>query len=216
MRYGSHKRAVCMMVKSISVSELGNRMTAVLPASGCTIRIGGRLLPDTMCRNRLFTNRKILWSKTGLCMSIPIRMRKKTSDLPCIFKLSLPKEKPVAENPLDEIRRDPERAGGVYYVTDLSHPVTPAPKGYTPFYINGYFRHGARQIDDEVTYPAIYGVLEKAHATNNLTDFGKALYERLEPFKKNVFLQRRRSDTNRLSSDKGDRPEDGTKLSGSI
>ena len=81
---------------------------------------------------------------------------KKTSDLPCIFKLSLPKEKPVTENPLDEIRRDPERAGGVYYVTDLSHPVTPAPKGYTPFYINGYFRHGARQIDDEVTYPAIY------------------------------------------------------------
>lgn len=114
---------------------------------------------------------------------------KKTSDLPCIFKLSLPKEKPVTENPLDEIRRDPERAGGVYYVTDLSHPVTPAPKGYTPFYINGYFRHGARQIDDEVTYPAIYGVLEKAHATNNLTDFGKALYERLEPFKKNVFYK---------------------------
>ena len=114
---------------------------------------------------------------------------KKTSDLPCIFKLSLPKEKPVVENPLDEIRRDPERAGGVYYVTDLSHPVTPAPKGYTPFYINGYFRHGARQIDDEVTYPAIYGVLEKAHATNNLTDFGKALYERLEPFKKNVFYK---------------------------
>ena len=77
----------------------------------------------------------------------------------------------------------------MYYVTDLSHPVTPAPKGYTPFYINGYFRHGARQIDDEVTYPAIYGVLEKAHATNNLTDFGKALYERLEPFKKNVFYK---------------------------
>ena len=74
-------------------------------------------------------------------------------------------------------------------MTDLSHPVTPAPKGYTPFYINGYFRHGARQIDDEVTYPAIYGVLEKAHATNNLTDFGKALYERLEPFKKNVFYK---------------------------
>ena len=40
-----------------------------------------------------------------------------------------------------------------------------------------------------VTYPAIYGVLEKAHATNNLTDFGKALYERLEPFKKNVFYK---------------------------
>ena len=120
------------------------------------------------------------------------------------------------KNPLDEIRRDPERAGGVYYVTDLSHPVTPAPKGYTPFYINGYFRHGARQIDDEVTYPAIYGVLEKAHATNNLTDFGKALYERLEPFKKNVFYKEGDLTQIGYRQTKGDRPEDGTKLSGSI
>lgn len=114
---------------------------------------------------------------------------RKTSDLPCIFKVSLPKQKPETGNALDEIRRDPERAGGVYYVTDLSHPMTPAPKGYKPFYINGYFRHGARHIDDAQTYPAIYGVLEKAHATNNLTDFGKAIYERLAPFKMNVFYK---------------------------
>ena len=31
--------------------------------------------------------------------------------------------------------------------------------------------------------------MEKAHDTNNLTDFGKALYERLEPFKMNVFYK---------------------------
>ena len=111
---------------------------------------------------------------------------RKTSDLPCIFRLSLPKAKPEAKTALDEIRRDPERAGGVYYVTDLSHPLTPAPRGYKPFYINGYFRHGARHIDDSKTYPTIYGVLERAHATHNLTEFGEAIYERLEPFKKHV------------------------------
>ena len=42
-------------------------------------------------QEQVIWNRKILWSKTGLCMSIP-RMRKKTSDLPCIFKLSLRKK----------------------------------------------------------------------------------------------------------------------------
>ena len=114
---------------------------------------------------------------------------KKTTDLPCIFKLSLPKEKPAAENAIDELRLDPERAGGVYYVTDLSAPVTPAPSGYKPFYINGYFRHGARQIDDPDTYPAVYGSLEKAAAAGNLTDFGKAIYDRLEPFKANVYYK---------------------------
>lgn len=114
---------------------------------------------------------------------------RKTSDLPCIFKVSLPKAKPEPESALDEIRIDPERAGGVYYVTDLSHPVTPAPEGYRPFYINGYFRHGARHIDDPQTYPTIYGALETAHASDNLTDFGKAIYGRLEPFKKNVFYK---------------------------
>lgn len=113
----------------------------------------------------------------------------KTSDLPCIFKLSLPKEKPAASTPADAIRQDPERAGGIYYVTDFPYPDTQAPEGYKPFYINGYFRHGARQIDDMETYPAVYGVLEKARAEDNLTAFGKAVYGRLEPFRQNVFYK---------------------------
>lgn len=103
---------------------------------------------------------------------------KKTSDLPCIFKLSLPKEKPGEPKILST------RYAGIRNVRrrvlcdrSFTSGYAGAPKDNTPFYINGYFRHGARQIDDEVTYPAIYGVLEKAHATNNLTDFGKALYE---------------------------------------
>lgn len=113
----------------------------------------------------------------------------KTSDLPCIFKLSMPKEQPTSCNPLDEIRSEPERAAGVYYVTELSHPLTQAPKGYKPFYINGYLRHGARHVDDAETYPMIYEVLEKAHDAKKLTAFGEAIYERLEPFKMNVFYK---------------------------
>lgn len=110
----------------------------------------------------------------------------KSTDLPVIFKLSMPKAKPAPVSALDEVLQDPEKAGGVYYVTDLSAPVTPAPKGYKPFYINGYFRHGARHIDDPVTYPLVFGMLETAAAEKNLTPFGEAIYERLAPFKQNV------------------------------
>lgn len=113
----------------------------------------------------------------------------RTADLPVVYRVSLPKAKPAAADPYEAIRQDPERAGGVYYVTDLSAPATPAPEGYKPFYINGYFRHGARQIDDQLTYPTFYGAMEKAHAAGNLTDFGKAIYERVAPFKKNVYYK---------------------------
>lgn len=111
---------------------------------------------------------------------------KKSKDLPVIFKLSMPKEKPAPTTALEEVLQDPEKAGGVYYVTDLSAPLTPAPKGYEPFYINGYFRHGARHIDDLVTYPAVFGLLEQGARDGNLTPFGQAIYDRLIPFKQNV------------------------------
>lgn len=114
---------------------------------------------------------------------------KKTKNPACIYRLSLPKEKTQPTTPFDEIRLDPERAGGVYYVTDLSAPVTPAPAGYKPFYINGYFRHGARQIDDEATYPMIYNSLDSAYRHGNLTEFGESIYARLKPYQQNVLYK---------------------------
>ncbi len=108
----------------------------------------------------------------------------KGGETPCIYRVSLPKSRPLPQSPDEELARDPERAGGVYYVTDLSSPASAAPEGYVPFYINGYFRHGARHIDDKKTYPFVYEVLESS--PDNLTDFGKAILARLEPFKKNI------------------------------
>lgn len=111
----------------------------------------------------------------------------KTDRKPSVYKVSLPKEKPIPSSPREELLRTPEKAGGVYYWEDFSDRKAPeAPDGYVPFYINGFFRHGARHVDDNVTYPRIYGVLEKAAAQDNLTGLGKAIYERLEPFRKNL------------------------------
>lgn len=115
--------------------------------------------------------------------------KKKTKDLPCIFKLSLPKEKPAPTSALEELKQTPEKAGGVYYITDLACKPTAAPEGYEPFYINGYFRHGARHADNANTCPTIYSVLEKAFAEGNLAPMGEAFYARLKPFKQNVMYK---------------------------
>ena len=108
-------------------------------------------------------------------------------DTPHIYKVSMPKPKPLPSSPAGELLMEPEKAGGIYYVHDLA-PATKskAPEGYKPFYINGYFRHGARHIDDKITYEITYDVLENASRTNNLTDFGQAIYDRLKPFRKNI------------------------------
>lgn len=112
----------------------------------------------------------------------------RTKTPPSIYKVALPKPAPVPTDPIEELRQSPEKAGGVYYVTDLAaEQVTPAPRGYKPFYITGYFRHGARQIDEEVTYPRVFGCLESAHDADNLTDFGKEMYKRFAGMKQNMY-----------------------------
>ena len=129
-----------------------------------------------------------------------INPKKDAGYKPVVWKISLPKPKAPAATPQDEIRQNPEKAGGVYYVPESSlfdavssgaagmeeGAVPQAPAGYKPFYINGYFRHGARQVDDNVTYNAIYESLGAAAEEDNLTDFGKAVWKRLEPFRPNI------------------------------
>lgn len=113
----------------------------------------------------------------------------KTDMKPCVYKVSLPKDRPQPRGPVEQIMQDPCKAAGVYYVRAFSQEAVQAPEGYEPFYINGYFRHGARHIDDDTTYPRIYAVLDKADSCGNLTPFGKAIYARLLPFRKNVMYR---------------------------
>ena len=80
-----------------------------------------------------------------------------------------------------DVKADPNRAGGTYYAYPQVNPVeTPAPKGYKPFYVSHYGRHGSRYLtsDDRYARPlAFYRTQEKA---GNLTAKGQDFLQRLE------------------------------------
>ena len=52
-------------------------------------------------------------------------------------------------------------------------PLTPAPKGYKPFYISHYGRHGARYAWQSDMYERLKNVFGKAEEEDNLTEYGK-------------------------------------------
>lgn len=54
-------------------------------------------------------------------------------------------------------------------------PLTPAPKGYLPFYISHYGRHGSRYAWNSATYTVLKKVLDAAAEANSLTQRGKRL-----------------------------------------
>ena len=62
------------------------------------------------------------------------------------------------QNLRDEIAANPGKSGGVYYVYTYDNPVlTPAPKGYKPFYISHYGRHGSRWLLHDSEYDEFSG-----------------------------------------------------------
>ena len=60
--------------------------------------------------------------------------------------------------------------------------LTPAPKGYTPFYISHYGRHGSRYAWNSETYSLIKKVLDAAKDAGSLTQRGQKLYEDFNAF----------------------------------
>ena len=77
-----------------------------------------------------------------------------------------------------------EQMGGVYY----AYPVTTTllaqpPKGYEPFYISHYGRHGSRWLTSDARY---IWVNEQFADTKNLTRLGKSVRKRLEKVWKNA------------------------------
>lgn len=57
-----------------------------------------------------------------------------------------------------------------------------APKGYEPFYIAHYGRHGSRFAWNKKTYTLVDEVLKDAKEQDNLTEFGLSLQAAYEPF----------------------------------
>lgn len=79
-----------------------------------------------------------------------------------------------AQTTFEEISADLNKAGGVY----LAYPKveakqTPAPKGYKPFYISHYGRHGSRYLLGDGDYQWIIRLMTKADAINGLTPLGR-------------------------------------------
>lgn len=63
-------------------------------------------------------------------------------------------------------------------------PATPAPKGYKPFYISHYGRHGSRYIMRNKYTDDVVRILETASKNNGLTEYGKGVLARLNEAQK--------------------------------
>lgn len=87
----------------------------------------------------------------------------------------------MAQTTKQEMLSDLNKTGGVYY----AYPVTEshnsaAPKGYKPFYISHYGRHGSRYLISSNDYYWISDLLHRADDENALTELGRDVMARLD------------------------------------
>lgn len=84
-------------------------------------------------------------------------------------------------DPLAEIAADPQKAYGTDYpYRFVMKELTPSPKGYQPFYISHYARHGSRYYWSDDLYKNLDKELTEAHDQRLLTAEGEAFYNRLK------------------------------------
>lgn len=82
----------------------------------------------------------------------------------------------------EELFATPEKTAGVYYAYPEKEikPYTTPPKGYEPFYISHFGRHGSRYLISDSDYKDVLDRFEDAYNNNALTDLGKDIYTRLQ------------------------------------
>jgi hypothetical protein len=89
----------------------------------------------------------------------------------------------MAQQPdiLDQLRQHPEYLAGTDYLCPTG-PValSPAPKGYKPFYISHYGRHGARYAWQSDMYERLNNVFGAAAEADNLTPLGASFKQRFD------------------------------------
>ena len=80
---------------------------------------------------------------------------------------------------LDQLKADPRKAYGTDYPYQVvDYKMTAAPKGYKPFYISHYGRHGSRYYWNATLYREVDTLLTRAHRNHQLTPAGEAFYEK--------------------------------------
>ena len=78
-----------------------------------------------------------------------------------------------AQTAKEEVFDNVAKSGGVYYAYPTKESSnTPAPKGYEPFYISHYGRHGSRYLIADEDYTSILDLLRVAHTHDALTPLG--------------------------------------------
>ncbi len=95
-----------------------------------------------------------------------------------------------AQTTKDELFANPQKMGGnqCVYQTDFK-PQTPAPKGYAPFYISHYGRHGSRYHYTGFDYALMRKIMAAADSANALTPLGKTLKARIDSLYADGFLR---------------------------
>ncbi|MDE6276547.1 MAG: histidine phosphatase family protein [Muribaculaceae bacterium] len=88
-----------------------------------------------------------------------------------------------ALTPREEVEANPLKAGGIYFAypaDEISPIAAERPKGYTPFYISHYGRHGSRYLISDRDYSDIIERLRDAASKDALTPLGLDVLARLD------------------------------------
>ena len=91
----------------------------------------------------------------------------------------------AAQTAQEELKANRYLSGSNYLDYDrqlATEPLTPAPKGYEPFYMSHYGRHGSRWLIGENDYQTPLSILRDAHQAGKLTAQGEAVLKKLEDF----------------------------------
>ncbi len=91
----------------------------------------------------------------------------------------------AAQTAQEELKANRYLSGSNYLDYDrqlATEPLTPAPKGYEPFYMSHYGRHGSRWLIGENDYQTPLSILRDAHQAGKLTAEGEAVLKKLEDF----------------------------------
>ena len=91
----------------------------------------------------------------------------------------------TAQTAREEIRANKYLAGSNYLDYDRQLPtkkLTPAPKGYAPYYMSHYGRHGSRWLINDNSYTCVTGPLHTARKAGKLTPQGEEVLQQLEKF----------------------------------
>ena len=102
-----------------------------------------------------------------------------------VFSLLLSPAGLSAQTAREEISANKYLSGSNYLDYDrqlATEPLTPAPKGYEPYYMSHYGRHGSRWLIGEDSYTSVVKPFRKAHAAGKLTAKGEETLRQLEQF----------------------------------